>query len=240
MNTDSFPPAMPHGAIEELFPEVFFVTGTMRAELMGSHWQFSRNMIVVREGRDLTLVNTVRLDDQGLAALDELGTVKNVLRIGDLHGHDDAFYVARSSADYWGLPGMMVKNGVAPDKFLTQNGRLPVGNCSLFTFQTTKRPECILRLDRDGGIMLACDALQNWETSDQYFDPPSETLMTDMGFFQKANCGVLWMNVNEPKPEDFNRLKEIPFENALCGHGQPLQGAADAFYAASFNRLFGV
>lgn len=240
MNPDAFPPAMPHGALEELYPDVFFVTGTMQAELMGSNWQFSRNMIVVREGRDLTVVNSVRLDGAGLAKLDELGTVKNVVRVGDLHGHDDAFYVARSSADYWGLPGMLAKNGIAPDKFLTKDGKRPINDCSLFTFETTKRPECILRLDRDGGIMLACDALQNWEKSDQYFDAPSETLMTSMGFFQKANCGVLWLNVNEPKADDFVRLKEIPFEHTLCGHGQPLQGAADTFYAAAFNRLFGV
>jgi hypothetical protein len=240
MSTDLFPSAMPHGEIRELYPDVFFVTGTMRAELMGSNWQFSRNMIVVREGRNLTLINTVRLDDNGLKALDELGTVKNIMRVGDLHGLDDAFYLARNSPDYWGLPGMTQKGGVAPDKFLSNDGKRPLNDCSIFTFETTNRPECILRLDREGGIMLSCDALQNWQVSDEYFDESSETLMQQMGFFTKANCGVLWLKVNEPKAADFTRLKEVPFEHALCGHGEPLQGGADAFYGASFNRLFGV
>jgi len=59
-------PAMPHGAIQEVFPDVFFVTGTMRAEFFGSMWQFNRNMTIVRENGRLTLINTVRLDDAGL------------------------------------------------------------------------------------------------------------------------------------------------------------------------------
>ena len=45
-----FNDVMPHGPIQELFPDVFFVTGTMKAEFFGSDWQFSRNMTVVREG----------------------------------------------------------------------------------------------------------------------------------------------------------------------------------------------
>ena len=163
------------------------------------------------------------------------------MRIGDLHGLDDAFYVARyPNTKYWGLPGMTAKNGIAPDHFLSADGSRPFDDCSVFEFKTTNRPECILRLDREGGIMLACDALQNWEVSDKYFDERSEKLMGEMGFFTKANCGVLWMMVNEPKPEDFLRLKEVSYEHALCGHGEPLLGAASQFYNASFNRLFGV
>ena len=64
-----YPDAMPHGPLEEVFPDVFFVTGTMRGEFFGSTWQFSRNMTVVREGDDLTIVNSVRLGDDGLRAL---------------------------------------------------------------------------------------------------------------------------------------------------------------------------
>ena len=241
MSAELFPPAMPHGQLLELYPDLFFLTGTMRAELLGSDWQFSRNMIVHRQGRDLSIVNSVRLDEETSAILEELGTVKNVIRIGDLHGLDDAYYLSRyPNATYWGLPGMTAKNGIAPDTFLSPDGRMPFDDCSVFEFKTTNRPECIIRLDREGGIMLACDALQNWETSDRYFDEKSESLMKEMGFFTKANCGVLWMMVNEPKPEDFERLKEVVYSHALCGHGQPLQGDARAFYNASFNRLFGV
>src|SRR5262249_39780136 len=66
---DQLPPALTNGPLEEVFPGVFFVTGMMKARLMDADWQFSRNMTVVRDGNALTLINTVRLDDAGLASL---------------------------------------------------------------------------------------------------------------------------------------------------------------------------
>ena len=62
--------ALNHGKIEEIFKDVFFVTGTMKNEFFGSMWQFSRNMIVVREDGKLTLINTVRLNEEGLKELE--------------------------------------------------------------------------------------------------------------------------------------------------------------------------
>jgi hypothetical protein len=37
----------------------------------------------------------VRLDEPSLAELEKLGRVANVVKIGSLHGRDDAFYVSR-------------------------------------------------------------------------------------------------------------------------------------------------
>jgi hypothetical protein len=70
----------------------------MKTMLMGAHWHFSRNMTVVRDGEALTLVNTVRLDEAGLRRLESLGTARNVVRIGVLHGIDVPFYIARYGA----------------------------------------------------------------------------------------------------------------------------------------------
>ena len=53
----------------------------------------NRNMIVVRNGTELTIVNAVRLNNKNLEILDELGTVKNIIRLGDFHGLDDQFYI---------------------------------------------------------------------------------------------------------------------------------------------------
>ena len=223
-----------------MFPDVYFVTGTMRGDFGGSIWQFSRNMTVVRDGDDLSLVNSVRLDEDGLAALDRLGRVRNVVRIGSLHGMDDAFYLDRYGATLWSLPGMETDADAAGTKTLSAGGETPFPDCSVFVFEHTKLPECILRLDREGGIMIACDALQNWCTHDRFFSEESKGLMTEMGFFQQANVGPVWMQVNEPAADDFARLKEIPFRHALCGHGEPLVGTAAEDYAATFKRLFDV
>src|ERR1700742_3063575 len=101
-----FPPALHHGRLEEVFPDIFFVTGEMQTVLKGAPFQFSRNMTVVRDADALTLINTVRLDDAGLGQLDALGRVVNVVKIGSLHGRDDAFYKARYGATFWAAPGM--------------------------------------------------------------------------------------------------------------------------------------
>ena len=69
--TYHFPPALPHGKLEQLFDDLFFVTGTMK--MKSPPLTFSRNMTILREGNSLTLINSVRLDEDGLAQLDALG-----------------------------------------------------------------------------------------------------------------------------------------------------------------------
>lgn len=237
---NSHHPAMAHGRIEEVFPDVFYVTGTMRNEFFGAMWQFSRSMTIIREEGRLTLVNTVRLDDEGLAALDALGKVTNVVRIGDMHGVDDPFYVARYGATFWAMPGMGVQEGLTVDRTLTVGGPMPVKDATLFAFTTTTRPEGILRLDREGGIMIACDSLQNWVAPDEFFDEQTIGTMTGMGFFTKGGIGLAWLHGSEPKADDFVRLKQVPFRHALTGHGVPLRDTAQADYHAAFQRFFQV
>lgn len=237
---DDFPPALAHGKLQEVFPDVFFVTGTMKTVLMDAHWHFSRNMTVVRDGDALTLINSVRLDDEGLESLEAIGHVANVVKIGALHGIDDAFYKARYGATLWALAGMQHEHGVTADKTLIPGGEMPFSGCSVFAFCTAKLPECILHIDREGGILVACDSLQNWVAPDEFFSDESRKTMTEMGFFQPSNLGPLWMQVNEPGGEDFARLRELSFRHVLCGHGEPLRDRAKEAYMDRFQRVFGV
>ena len=66
-----FTPVWPHGEIREIFKNIFFVTGTNKIHYAGDDIQTSRNMIIIRDGTQLTLINTVRLDDDGLQKLNE-------------------------------------------------------------------------------------------------------------------------------------------------------------------------
>ncbi|WP_374404582.1 hypothetical protein [Niveibacterium sp.] len=235
---DQYAPPLPHGPLEEVFPDVFFVTGTMKTELMNAHWHFSRNMTVVRDGDELTLINSVRLDDAGLAQLEALGQVANLVKIGSLHGRDDAFYKARYGARFWALPGMQHEGGLVADADLVAGGKVPFKGCSVFEFKTTKLPEAILHVDRAGGILVACDALQNWVQPDNFFSNDSRNMMAGMGFFQRANFGPVWMQVSEPKVDDFSRLRELSFKHALCGHGEPLRDIAAEAYGARIAQVF--
>ncbi|WP_432698142.1 hypothetical protein ACQUQP_07315 [Marinobacterium sp. YM272] len=237
---DQFTPALPHGSLEEVFPDVFFVTGSMETVLQQMDWQFSRNMIVVRDGERLIVINSVRLDEDGLARLDQLGQVTDVVRLGCLHGRDDAFYVDRYKAQYWVLPGMESEVPAEAVRILSSDGPLPITDASLFVFATTGIPEGILRLERSGGILIACDALQNWHAPDEYFSDTSRALMQEMGFFTPANLGPVWMQAASPAGEDFTRLKALAFKHVLCGHGQPLYETAHSDFSDRFNRVFGV
>jgi hypothetical protein len=237
---DQFPPALQHGNLEEVFPGVFFVSGAMETVLQEMEWKFSRNMIVVRDGERLIIVNSVRLDDEGLAALDRLGRVTDVIRLGSLHGRDDPFYVDRYGAEYWAMSEMAHESGLQATRTLAADHPLPISDASLFEFHTTAIPEGILRIDRDGGILIACDALQNWLSPDEYFSDSSRDLMQQMGFFTPANLGPVWVQRAEPAGEDFARLKTLSFKHALCGHGAPLRDTAHEDFAATFQRLFGV
>jgi len=237
---DQFESALPHGAIKEVFPGVFFVSGAMEAVIQGQDWQFSRNMTLVRDGERLVIVNSVRLDEAGLAELDKLGKVTDVVRLGALHGRDDPFYVDRYGADYWAMPGMEHETGLQATRTLSPDAALPIADASVFEFYTTQIPEGILRIDRAGGILIACDALQNWLVPDEYFSESSRDLMQDMGFFTPANLGPIWVQAAAPAGDDFARLKGLQFKHALCGHGEPLRDTAYEDYSATFNRMFGV
>lgn len=229
-----------HGKIKEVLKDIFFVTGTMRNEFFGSMWQFSRNMTIVRENGNLTILNSVRLNDQGLAELDKLGKVVNVVRLGDMHGVDDRFYIDRYKATFWALPGMKIQDGIKVDKLLIEGGEMPLKNCSLFEFKSVNRPECILCLDRDGGIAIACDSLQNWIKPDEFFDKSTINTMQKMDFFKPANLGPAWMYESKPEAGDFTRLKQLNFKHAFCGHGEPLLNDAQNAFHNRFKQMFDI
>ncbi|MGL1958989.1 MAG: hypothetical protein OCD00_16935 [Colwellia sp.] len=56
LDSNQYPPALNHSAINEVFDDVFFVSGAMETVLMDMDWQFSRNMTIVREGNSHLIV----------------------------------------------------------------------------------------------------------------------------------------------------------------------------------------
>ena len=96
-STGKFLPAQPHQDMEELGNDIWWVPGTMK---MNWYMTVSRNMVIVRSGDELTLLNPIRLDANGEAALEQLGQVRHLVRLGCFHGCDDAYLKQRM-----GLPG---------------------------------------------------------------------------------------------------------------------------------------
>lgn len=230
----TFPKALKHGAIRELFPDVFFVTGCMN---MAPLMSFSRNMTIVREGERLVLINSVRLGDAGLAELDALGKVTDVLSIAGFHGRDDAFYKDHYGARVWDLQGHIyakgVKTDVKPsdayfhaDEQMGPETTLPLAGAKLHCFQTQAAPEALLHLERGPGIVVAGDSLQNWAEPDAYFSLAGKLMMRGMGFFKEHNLGPGWVKGAKPERASVRGVLDMEFDHLLPAHGAEVMGDA--------------
>jgi len=131
----TFPEQLPHGKIRQIFPDVYFVKGQMNFQTPNAAIQLSRAMTIVRQGRELTLVNTVRLDDDGLQALDGLGAVRNIIRLGSSHGRDDAFYSDRYKVPVWAAKDTPHTRAVHAEETLRPGGAGPLANATVVAFR---------------------------------------------------------------------------------------------------------
>jgi len=234
-----YPQTTPHGEIKQIFDDVFIVTGSV---VMAPGIQLSRNMIIVREDTSLTLISTVRLDDKGLRALETLGDVKDVVKLGAYHlgdnnGIDDPFYVDKYNAKLWALPDMKHLQGLSTTNLLTPEGELPFKDAVLFSYETSKKPEGLILINRAGGILISCDSLQNWLEPDEYFSDLAASVMGKAGFFRTANIGPEWLRACEPKAPDFSRVLELEFNHLLPSHGKPIIATAKREFAATFKKF---
>lgn len=234
-----FPPPLPHGPIQEVFPDVFFVTGSLD---MMPGMRISRSMTILREGDALTLISPIRLDEAGLKALDALGRVKNIVKLGAYHlgahnGLDDPFYVDRYAAKLWALEGMEHKGGLTADYLLSRNGQMPVSDVSLFVYESSMMPEALFLLNREGGIVVAADSLQNWAEVDEFFSEAAANAMTKGGFIRPANIGPEWMRHCAPDLAEIEKVAELEFRHLLPSHGTPLLNTAKSDLMKTFAQL---
>jgi len=242
MTTRELPPALPHGELRELFPDVFFVTGTMT--VAGKPLSFSRNMTIVREHGSLTLINSVRLDERGLEALETLGKVEHVIRLAGFHGMDDPFYKDRYGAKVWAVKGQTYVAGFDPgaepyfqaDELLDAASALPLEGSRLYEFKSAKPTEAVIVLLRDGGILVSGDALQNWRSTDRYFSLMARVMMRLGGFIKSCNVGPGWLKFARPGPDDLTGLLDLRFAHVLPAHGVEVIGNAKELYRSAIEK----
>jgi len=234
----SYAPAYPHDPIEEIAADLFMVRGSIRLNAL---MRISRNMAIVRERGELSLVNPIRLDGAGERELLALGAVKRILRLGSMHGLDDRYYVDRFGAELWAqgesrtYPEPKVVQKLAADR------PLPLPDAELFEFRGANRPESALRIQRDPGILLTCDAIQH------YGDYRHNTLLARLampfiGFPKTTVVGPIWLRAMTPEggslASEFERLLTLDFDRLLSAHGSLLASGAKDSVAEAVRRAF--
>lgn len=234
---DQYPAATAHEPVEELLRDLYWVHGSV--ELRPGNF-LSRNMAIVRRGQELSLINAVRLSPAGEEALRALGTVKNVVRIGNYHGMDDRYYVDTFNARFWCLPGQQARQEPAPDELLRPE-HMPFDGAALLVFEQATLPECALLLDQDGGVLLTSDSLQYWEDWSHCSEGIRQSA-GQMGFSLSMLVGPPWLQAATPAggslEADFRRLLEHDFEHMLGAHGGFYRGGAKAAVQAAVDKTF--
>jgi len=229
-------PASPHGELEEIFDGVWFVRGGVRMP-MRVPMKIGRSMTVVRGGDGLTVFNSMRLTDEGCRALESLGDVKHVVRLGGFHGRDDGFYRDRYGARVYALEGQRYTRGMDPnkaepymeaDEWLDERSGLPIADAKLKVFATSSPPEGICLLERHGGVLIAGDSLQHTPGPDEYFNWPAKLMMRRMGFFKPHNVGPGWLQFAHPTGSDVRSVLDLEFDHVLPAHGAAVVGGAKA------------
>jgi hypothetical protein len=201
-------------------------------------------MTIVREGERVILINSVRLSDEGLIELDKLGRVTDVIRLAGYHGSDDAFYKDRTGAKVWAIKGQRYANGFnanpedtyfEPDEEIDAQTKLPISGSSVYIF-STKPPEALLLLEREGGVLVTGDCLQNWNRVDPYFSWVGGLMMRVMGFIKPHNVGPAWHKNSKPSAESMRGILDLPFDHVLPAHGAPVVGSAKASFQPAIEK----
>ncbi len=228
LDADGYAPAMAHDPIEEIFPDVFLVRGSYR---MNALMTFSRNMVIVRHQDELVVFNSVRLSPEAEAELEALGQVKHVMRLGYFHGQDDRYYVDRYKAEFWGPIASRAQPGPAITQSLTENAELPVPGLKAFLFRQTRHPEVAVLLERHGGVLIGCDALQYYADR-RFCSLFARVFMPLMGFPLRLIIGPLWLKAMTPTGSslrpDFERLQALEFKHYIAAHGSLLRDNAQS------------
>jgi len=231
-------PATPHDPIEEIADDLFMVRGSVR---MNALMRISRNMAIVRDQGELSLVNPIRLDAEGERALLALGEIKRILRLGPFHGLDNPYYIDRFGAELWAQGPSDAYPEPAIDQQLAADRPLPFPGAELFEFEGLEQPESALLIQRDPGVLLTCDSIQHY--GDYRFNSLfARLVMPLIGFPKTTLVGPFWLKLMVPEghsmKSEFERLLTLDFDRLLSAHGSLLDRGAKEAVATAVRKAF--
>jgi hypothetical protein len=231
-------PVYEHDAIEEVQTDVFMVRGCIK---MNALMTITRNMAIVRHAGELTLVDPIRLSASEEKRLEALGTVKRILRLGPMHGVDDPYYVDRYAAELWAPGSSEAHPEPKPTLTFDPTTALPFPDAELFCFEGLKQPEAALLLRRGPGLLITCDAIQNYGDY-RHNNLFARLLMPFIGFPKTTIVGPIWVKMMTPEggslESEFRRLLELEFDQLLSAHGSLLETGAHEACERAVDKMF--
>lgn len=231
-------PIYPHGNVEEIAEDIFMLRGSIK---MNPLLRITRNMGIIRNGDELSLINPVRVSIKVEAQIAKLGQIKHVIRLGCFHGVDDPYYVEKFGAQMWAQLGGTTYTVPKIDKELDSVAPLPFDNAEIFEFAGTTQPESALLIKRGTGILFTCDAIQNYGDY-SYNNIVAKILMPFIGFPRTTIIGPIWLKYQTPEDEtlepEFRRLLGLKFDRLLAAHGTLLKTGAHAAVERAVNKVF--
>jgi hypothetical protein len=237
LDADGYPLPTPHDGIEEIFTDVFLVRGSIQLNRL---MRFNRNMLILRHAGELTILNSLRLSAAVEAELDKLGRVRHVVRMGNFHGIDDAYFVNRYQAEFWAPIASRAKPGPTISQLLTETCEFPVPGVKILLFRQTRRPEAVLLLER-AALLITCDCLQNYADR-RYWSLLAKIMIPRMGFPLELIIGPIWLKrmtpANSSLKPDFERIRALPFKHLIAAHGSLLRDTAHEQVSAVIDKTF--
>lgn len=224
MNMKKYFKLLPHQVITENFENIYSLMGSM--QLFGM-FKYSRNMVILKDGEKLCLVNPVRLNENEESKLLKLGRIHSVLKLGRLHSVDLPYYMDKFSPKLWASSkdSFVKKHHYKIDLDLEKVDSLPFLNVNIYSFKTSTENEAVAYLPQDGGILLACDAFVNMKK----VDPMANWLVRTLSKLlpEPTYIGPNWFKVMKPEKSDFLEVLNFQFDKMIPAHGPILAGRAD-------------
>jgi hypothetical protein len=184
----------PHGEIEKIAENIFMVRGSIR---MNPLVRITRNMAIVRQGDELSLINPIRVSREVELQIEALGSIKHLFRLG------------KYSALMWAQPNGTTYTVPEIDNEISAECQLPFINAEIIEFNGSMQPECVLLLKVGKGLLLTCDAIQNYGDY-SYNNLPAKLLMPLIGFPRATIIGPIWLKFMTPEKQ------------SLIGYWQPM------------------
>ncbi|WP_448567569.1 hypothetical protein [Thalassotalea ganghwensis] len=239
-----YSPTFPHGELKEIFPNIWFVQGGWEMPILTKP-RITRSMTVVRENDgSLILINSMKLSESGLEALEKLGQVKSVIRLASMHGADDKFYRDRYGATLYALEGSHYTQGLTvdvskqdsylqPDVWFNENSKLPISKAKIWVMHSPLLKEACLVLPQNRGILIAGDVLHNTPKPNQYTNIQTKLFMRLFKLAKPYNIGVGWWYMTKPSGQELRSILDLDFQHVLPAHGEPVIDQAKAKYQSA-------